>query len=92
MRKTGLLLLAVVVAVVATWAAYGQAQGRGPTVAEPPAGCAMVCQPAGCGGAGCPECPRFVDEDGDGVCDMAAACGRGAERGGCRARRGRCGR
>ncbi|HEX42066.1 MAG TPA: hypothetical protein ENN81_08400 [Phycisphaerales bacterium] len=94
MRKVGLLGLVVVVAVVATWAAYGYAEGRQSSVAAgQPAGCAMVCESGGCGGAGlgCQDCPCFVDEDGDGVCDKAGTCGRGAGNG-CRARKGRCGR
>lgn len=100
MRRTGLLLVAVALGVLAVWAVYGYAEGPrpsspGPAAAiEQPVGCTpSACETAGCCRrcVVCPDCPDFTDEDGDGVCDIGGACG-GHANDGCQARKGCCGR
>jgi len=87
MSRSGLLVVVAVLAVCAAWAVY--AQGTGPSAAGTPSateqcvGCTTpACEsPGGCGG--CVVCPAFVDNDNDGVCDMAGTCAKHTN-GGCR--------
>jgi hypothetical protein len=95
MSRSGWLLAVVALALCAAWAVY--AQGTGPSATGTPSAteqcvaCATpACESAGyCGG--CVACPAFVDKDNDGVCDTAGTCAKQAN-GGCRARKGCCGR
>ncbi len=82
MSRRGWLAMVAALAVWAAWTVY--AQSTGPSAADTPkatqqcATCPMPsCGPAGCCG-GCAACPAFVDQDNDGVCDVAGTCAKRA--------------
>ena len=82
MKKSTLSFLLVGLAVLAGAAAIAFAQSALPDSAKAKAPAASAASTEASPAASCHmdgSCPDFVDEDGDGVCDLAGDCPKGGD-------------